>query len=163
MNLSRNHIRDCFPAPLRHLAHPMMPRWCQHPTCWSATLVPVHFMALHCSSSLALWCCAGGCASVAPGSRNGCCSGRRCANVHANPHHECVHTREAHEEGNQVKGARRWGGDHTETACENKVDEGDHCGVRIGGHDVADAHARERCTKRARTSASWFNAGAQTW
>lgn len=107
-----------------------------------------------CSSSLALWGCAGGCETVAPGSSSGCGNGRRCAPLHADTQIECVHRPEAHEEGTVVPGARRWCGGYAETTKEIKIEEGDECGVRIGGHDVADAHAGDRCTKRAQTSAS---------
>ena len=54
----------------------------------------------------------------------------------------------------QSKELASGGGDYAEATKAIEIEQGDLCSVWIGGHDVADAHARERCTKRARTSAS---------
>lgn len=111
---------------------------------------PSTLHVFHCSSSLPLWGCVGGCASNAPGSR----SGRRGGTLHADTQIECVPRLQAHEEGTGVPGDRRWCGDYADTTNQIKIEEGDDCGVRIGRHDDANAHAGDRCTKRARTSAS---------
>ena len=96
---------------------------------------------------------AGNSASVAPGSFLGCDRGVRRGPLHANSRHPCEDSLEASEEGTAVQGDGRWGGDHSNTAQELEGEEVDQSGFWVRRPSAADAHAGERCAKRARTSA----------
>ena len=52
-----------------------------------------------------------------------------------------------------VQGDGRWGGDYTDTTQELEGEEVDHSGFWVRRPGAVDAHAGERCSKRARTSA----------